>query len=94
VLESDAMTKIEVESFSAATNAAVIRLPGRQFPGIVMQGDSLKVLVDSVDDLQRLAVRLKIPELESAVTELGQILNGYKGLYEQALRQNNCPLPY
>jgi hypothetical protein len=94
VLESDAMTKIEVESFSAATNAAVIRLPGRQFPGLLMQGDSLKILVDSVDDLLRLAGRLKIPELANTVTELGQILNDYKRVYEQALRQNNCPLPY
>jgi hypothetical protein len=88
------MTKIEVESFSAATNAAVIRLPGRQFPGLLMQGDSLKILVDSVDDLLRLAGRLKIPELANTVTELGQILNDYKRVYEQALRQNNCPLPY
>ena len=94
MLESDAMTKIEVESFSTVTNAAVIRLPGRQYPGIVIQGDSLKILADSVDDLRRLVEPLRIPELEDAVTELGQLLNGYRGAYEETLRQNNCPFPY
>ena len=88
------MRKIEVESFSTTVNAAVIRLPGRQFPGIVIQGDSLKILVDSVENVARLSSGSTVPDLESAVAELKQILDGYKGAYERALRADGQPLPY
>ena len=88
------MAKIEVDSLSATINAAVIRLPGRQFPGIVIQGDSLKILADSVNELRRLAEGSAVPELEEAALELAQILAGYQGAYEDALRKNNLPLPY
>ena len=88
------MRKLEVESLSDATNGAVVRLPGRQFPGIVIQGDSLKILVDSVEDLKRLSRHPTAPELEDAVAELSQILTSYKQAYEQAVQAQGERLPY
>jgi hypothetical protein len=38
------MTKMEIEVYSEATNQAVVQMPGRQFPGSVIQGDSLSIL--------------------------------------------------
>jgi len=35
------MERKEVEVLSEASNYAVIRMPGRHFPGYVVQGDSL-----------------------------------------------------
>ena len=35
------MQKAEVEIFSDAINAVVVRTQGRRFPGIVIQGDTL-----------------------------------------------------
>ena len=35
------MERVEVELFSDGSNDAVVRMPGRQFPGMVVQGDSL-----------------------------------------------------
>jgi hypothetical protein len=34
-----------VEIYSDASNAAVMRHPGRRFPGVLLQGDTLSILV-------------------------------------------------
>lgn len=37
-----------VEIYSDETNRAILRHPGRQFPGVLIQGDTLKHLHDQV----------------------------------------------
>ena len=44
------MERLEVEAFTPGHNYAVIRLPGRAFPGVVVQGDCLQVLSESVQE--------------------------------------------
>ena len=88
------MKKIEVASLSTAVNAAVIRLPGRKFPGVVIQGDSLKILVDLVAKIDRLSGRSDNPELQGTTSELRQTLDRYIRVYEETLRANGEPLPY
>jgi len=41
---------VSAELFSDAGNAAVVRLPGRKNAGVVVQGDTLKILVDLVQE--------------------------------------------
>jgi hypothetical protein len=50
------MMKVELEVYSDASNQAVIRPPGRKFPGSVVQGDSLESLCA---DAQRLSLWIK-----------------------------------
>ena len=38
------MERIELEVFSQTTNQAIVRMPGRRFPGVVVQGDTLSGL--------------------------------------------------
>lgn len=33
------MERMEIEVYSQQTNAAVMKAPGRQFPGVLIQGD-------------------------------------------------------
>lgn len=40
---------------SSATNMAVVQLPGRQYPGLVIPGDSLAAMVATIRNVQRLA---------------------------------------
>jgi hypothetical protein len=86
--------KLEVERLSSEPNAAVIRLPGRKFPGIVIQGDSLKILVDCVEDVSGLAERSGNLELQKSITELRTLLKSYMKVYEEALRGSGQSLPY
>ena len=87
------VTKIEVEQYAAATNAAVIRLPGRKFPGVVLQGDSLKVLPDCAEDVARLAEHAS-PDLKELIQELRDHLQGYLRVYEDTLKTHGQALPY
>ena len=88
------MTKVEVEVFSTDTNASVVRLPERQFPGIVIQGDSLKIMLDTARDISRLSKESGVPELVDSVAELEEMLGGYLRAYEISLRKHNVSLPY
>ena len=36
----------QLEMWSEQVNSAVVRVPGRRFPGVVVQGDSLSILFD------------------------------------------------
>jgi hypothetical protein len=90
----DNMIKIEIESFSSSTNAAVIRLPGRKFPALVLQGDSLKILMDEAHEVARLSRRTNISELVDAADHLAQLLGEYLRHYEEALKKHGESLPY
>ncbi len=37
---------VEMTVLSAAINSPVIQFPGRQFPGVLVQGDSLESMAD------------------------------------------------
>jgi len=86
--------KMEVECFSTEVNAVVVRTPGRQFPGVVIQGDSLHIIAKQVDEIARLSDGSHNPELQDAVSELRENLGRYVGAYEDALREHDMSLPY
>jgi uncharacterized protein DUF6959 len=44
----------QVEIYSDATNAAIMRHPARRFPGLVIQGDSLNGLCQQMDQVCKL----------------------------------------
>ena len=88
------MKRIEVESFSDDTNAAVIKLLDRKFPGLLLQGDSLKTLLDSANEVLVLSRNSRNPDLEETATELARIIEGYVKVYERTLEAHGKPLPY
>ena len=82
-----------VEIYSDASNAAVMRHPGRQFPGCLIQGDSLHSLAGSLAVVQAEADCLSeeaAGELELVVERLTQLLEHYK----TTLASHNLELPF
>ena len=88
------MRKIEMEIFSEAVNSPVIRHPGRKFPGVLIQGDSLCNLVISAQVVARLSHQSNVPDLADAADELVHLLTGYQRIYEETLERDNMPFPY
>lgn len=86
------MRKELVEIYSDKTNAAVLRHPGRKFPGVLVQGDTLHGLC------QRLDFALKdLGRDNSAYGELNEIRNALwslKNHYKSILVEHDCPLPF
>lgn len=84
----------EFELFSDATNAVVARYLGRSFPGVLIQGDTLKSLLDDIEELREEAAA---GDLE-AVKEISDILQEKSvellAHYERVLEDNGRELPY
>ncbi|MEV0808744.1 hypothetical protein [Micromonospora sp. NPDC050200] len=87
------MERIEVD-LHARGNAAVLRLPPRRFPGLLLQGDSLSVLREDVE-LIRSALRAGD---QAAAREwadhLGAELDGLLGHYIAVLDRAGITLPF
>lgn len=75
-----------VEIYSDAPNAAVMRHPGRAFPGILIQGDTLNALAS-------LAVAAAGGD-EDAARDVADQLRDYLSHYASTLKDAGHQLPY
>jgi len=82
-----------LEAFDLTSNNAVIRAPGRQFPGILIQGDSLSILVNSVRNLCSL-IEGASEEARDEVAFLLDELEAKQRHYERVLLDHGFTLPY
>ncbi|MEU2619650.1 hypothetical protein ABZ642_16165 [Streptomyces sp. NPDC007157] len=90
----DPMERIEAELFTDGGNEAVVRLPGRRFPGVLVQGDSLHILRSDVAEVMEACER---GELDEAPDSAGLLLTNLDALlsrYEAALSEHEIPRPY
>lgn len=76
-----AMERVEVELFTDGGNDAVVRMPGRKFPGVVVQGDSFSTIRDRVAEI-RDACRAEgateaMEEAEFLLADLEEVLLRY-----------------
>lgn len=82
------------EVYSNTTNMPVIRHPGRQFPGVLIQGDTLHSVISSLRDL---AAALPASTAEDALGDLEfslEILEDMLAHYEATLSTHGISLPY
>lgn len=83
-----------MEVYSEATNNAVVRAPGRRFPGVLIQGDSLSIMVQAVADLRTAIERGALEEAKEEADNLHEALRQRLLHYEQVLGAHGLPLPY
>lgn len=88
------MEVTELEVYSAASNYAVIRPPGRKFPGAVVQGDSLFILFSLARSLRDRSASLGDEDLTGDADELVELLGSRLRQYESVLDQHGIELPY
>ena len=88
------MNIASVEIYSDRTNAAVIRHPGRGFPGVLIQGDTLYSLCIAADAS---CTALRQAATDEAYDELNELRNSLWGLlnhYKAVLAEHGLPLPF
>lgn len=78
----------DVKLLSDPTNYAVVQLPGRAYPGVVFQGDSLHVLIT---DLERASAEGNPTE---TLTDVIGHLREVQARYEAVLKGEGMALPY
>jgi len=80
--------------FSHVSNGGIVQMPGRRFPGIVLQGDSLSALFDAVAFCLNGAKARRDQETYFALLTLAESLQGHLLHYEETLARLGTPLPY
>lgn len=81
------------ELLTPPQNYAVVQLPGRKFPGVVFQGDSLSILCELAAQVEELAAGTRALEEASDMREqLDAILNDYLEVLKE--RGINPPFAY
>ncbi len=89
------MMRIEpVEIYSDATNAAIMRHPGRRFPGFLIQGDSLSVMKSLADDAYSRLSGIADEEALYALKRLKDALTGDLKHYATVLTEHGIQLPF
>jgi hypothetical protein len=80
-----ATIKIEVEAYGQEINAAVLRLPSRRNPGVLIQGDSLQNLLSIVRNVEKALAEGNTAEAGELATEARELLENYDAAYRTAL---------
>jgi hypothetical protein len=79
---------------SQVSNSGVVQMPGRRFPGIVMQGDTLSNVFDSVRFLLAEFRSRRDEERYFETLMFAEQLQGQLLHYEQTLSERGMGLPY
>ncbi|MCJ0875449.1 hypothetical protein [Streptomyces sp. AP-93] len=88
------MELIEAELFTDAGNDAVVRLPPRRFPGVLIQGDSLSSIRSDVAEIVAACAQGDVDEALEAATFLLADFDGLLNRYESALEAHGIQRPY
>jgi len=84
----------KIELLSDATNEVVARYVERNYPGVLIQGDTLKILFDDLEELQE---EIASGDMESAKEISDVIQEKLLDLlthYEKVLSEHGIELPY
>ncbi len=82
------MKNIEIEVFSGTSNCGIVRMPGRRYPGCIVQGDSLFILFSTARSIAE-----EHPDSEAA-SELTQLLKDRLLHYRNVLQDHGMDTPY
>lgn len=81
----------DVKLLSEPANYAVVQLPGRAYPGVVFQGDSLHSFIA---DLQEAAMANDPDEKAAWLGDVIERLTAVRAHYEAVLEREGVTLPY
>ncbi len=83
-----------VEVYSEAPNHAVLKLSGRSFPGSLIQGDSLSILVAEIKEAKAAIEAGAGEEAQEILTYILERLTDRLNIYTEALKAHNLELPF
>ena len=75
-------------------NGAVVQLPERKFPGIVVQGDSLSILLSDFEELKENIAKKDESEITASLAMIERHLKERVEFFESVLEKHGIELPY
>ncbi|MGW3424306.1 DUF6959 family protein [Streptomyces phaeochromogenes] len=89
------MERVEAELFTDPGNDAVVRLPPRNFPGVLIQDDSLSIIRADIAEIVEACDQGDVSEArEAAAILLSNLLDDLLARYTAALKAHDIPIPF
>ena len=88
------MKKEEIEVYSHATNSCVVRMPERNFPGVVIQGDTLSTIYTRLLDLLENTEGKVEEDTFLGILELAEDIEAHLMNYKNTLIEHEIELPF
>ena len=85
---------MELEVYSQSINRGVVKMPSQNFPGLLLQGETLSTLLALAKSTHEKALGTSDAELVNTSLELRDSLQKLVSHYEATLGKHNIPLPY
>lgn len=88
------MSDAQVEIYETAGNLALVRVIKRRYPGILVQGDSLKIMSDLVQEVCDEFATMDYEAAQDSLRELNDAIMFMVKEYERMMANANFNLPY
>ena len=88
------MEYMELEVYSQSINRGIVKMPSQSFPGLVLQGETLALLLRLAKTAHEKSQNTSDPELIDTTQELVESIQKLVSHYESTLNRHNIPLPY
>lgn len=88
------MEKQSLDVYSSAINAAIVRAPGRRFPGVIVQGDTLYSLHELAVFIAEAVCDHPDEDVSGEAMALRDCLAGFLAHYEAVMDKHGEELPY
>ncbi len=85
---------MELEVYSQSIDRGVVRMPSQNFPGLVIQGETLSTLLKLAKSAHENSQNSTDTDLIDATRDLVETLQKLVAHYESTLNKHNIPLPY
>ena len=88
------MKNTNIDFIKDIGNALVAHSQGRNYPGVLLQGDSLRILLDDLTELGDEIASGNHEDAQDIIEALKEKISEILVFYEQALTENGIALPY
>jgi len=84
----------ELKLYDHVSNSGIVHLPGRSFPAVAIQGDSLSALLSAAKYFMDKAVEHKDEDMYYEALDVAERLKGHLVHYEAVLEKEGFDKPY
>ena len=88
------MEYMDLEVYSQSIDRGVVRMPSQNFPGLVLQGETLSSLLKLAKSTYEKSLNTTDTELVDTSRQLMESIQKLVSHYEATLNRHNIPLPY
>ena len=84
----------EIQMYDHISNSGIVHMPGRRFPAVAIQGDSLSNMLLTALELMEKGKEFQDEDLYYGSLELAERLRDHLAHYEEILKKEGFKKPY